>query len=325
MNPLIQFLIVNKYSDKIPFKKWKYKKYTGYSSARQYKDFLTVAKQEIKNAFLVILGILSAGFGLKGFLLPNSFIDGGVTGISLLVNVLTGFGLPILIIVLNVPFIILGYRQIGKQFAYKSIAAIVGLASCVAFVHYPVITSDKLLVAVFGGFFLGAGIGLTIRGGGVLDGTEILSLFISKNSGLSIGDIILIINIIIFSFAAWLLSIEIALYSVLIYLAASKTVDYIVEGIDEYTGVTIITHRTETMRLMIINKLNKGVTVYKGSRGYGKRGEVEHDMDIIYTVITRLEVSALNTEIQRIDPDAFVVMNSIKDLKGGMVRRKIFK
>jgi uncharacterized membrane-anchored protein YitT (DUF2179 family) len=327
MNPLIQYLIINKYSNNTnpDNKKWRIKKITGYSSARRYRDFLTVFKQETKNTLLVLLGILSAGFGLKGFLLPNHFIDGGVTGISLLVNVITGFGLPILIIVLNVPFIILGYKQIGKQFAIKSIAAIFGLAACVAFVNYPVITSDKLLVAVFGGFFLGAGIGMTIRGGGVLDGTEILSLFLSKNSGMSIGDIILIINIIIFSFAAWLLGIEIALYSVLIYLAASKTVDYLVEGIDEYTGVTIITHRTESMRLMIINKLNKGVTVYKGSRGYGKHGEVEHDMDIIFTVITRLEVSRLNTEIQRIDSDAFVVMNTIKDLKGGMVKRKIFK
>lgn len=327
MNPLIQYLIINKYAKNTSpeNKRWKVKRFTGYSSVRRYRDFLTVAKQETKNTILVILGILSAGFGLKGFLLTNHFIDGGVTGISLLVNVITGYGLPLLIIVLNVPFIILGFKQIGKQFAFKSITAIFGLAACVAFVDYPVITSDKLLIAVFGGFFLGAGIGLAIRGGGVLDGTEILSLFLSKNSGMSIGDIILIINIFIFSFAAWLLGIETALYSVLIYFSASKTVNYLVEGIDEYIGVTIITPRTESMRLMIINKLGKGVTVYKGSRGYGKRGEVEHDMDIIYTVITRLEVSRLNTEIQRIDQDAFVVMNTVKDLKGGMVKRKIFK
>jgi uncharacterized membrane-anchored protein YitT (DUF2179 family) len=328
MNPLLQYLLINKYSIKSSrkdYKQQKIKKITGYAAARNYRDILTVAKHETKNFFLILLGIISAGFGLKGFLLPNHFIDGGVTGISLLINNITGLSLSVLIFIINLPFIIIGYWQIGKEFTIKSVSAIIGLAICIAFVNYPVITSDKLLIAVFGGFFLGAGIGLTIRGGGVLDGTEILSLFISKKTGLSIGDIILIINIIIFSFAAWLLGIEVALYSVLIYMAASKTVDYLVEGIDEYIGVTIISNRTETMRLMIINKLKKGVTVYKGSKGYGKHGEVAHDRDIIYTVLTRLEVSRLNTEIERIDPDAFVVMNTIKDLKGGMVRRKIFK
>lgn len=326
MNPVVQFLLTNKYAGQSgDYRRGFHRKPSRYLFAKRYKDFVSVAKNEIKNTLLIIIGIISAGFGLKGFLLPNNFIDGGVTGISLLVTETTGFSLPILIIIINAPFVILGYRQIGVQFAFKSVAAILGLAICIALVNYPVITSDKLLVAVFGGFFLGAGIGLAIRGGGVLDGTEILSLFLSKKTGWSIGDIILIINIFIFSVAAYLLSIEIALYSVLIYLSASKTVDYIVEGIDEYTAVTIITHRTETMRQMITNKLGKGATVYKGSRGYGKRGEVDHDIEIIYTVITRLEVSRLNTEIERIDSDAFVVMNPVKDLKGGMVKRKIFK
>lgn len=303
----------------------KYKKYTGYSAARHYRDLLTQAKHEIKNSLLIVLGILSAGFGLEGFLIPNSFIDGGVTGISLLLTKITNMPLSLFLILINIPFVIVGYYQIGKQFAFKSAAAIVGLAVCVIFVHYPVITSDKLLISVFGGFFLGAGIGLAIRGGGVLDGTEILSLFLSKKIGLSIGDLILVMNIIIFSFAAWLLGIEPALYSVLIYLSASKTVDFLVDGIDEYIGVTIITHRVESMRLMIINKLNKGVTIYEGSRGYGKNGDVNRNIEIIYTVVTRMEVSRLNAEIEKIDPDAFVVMNTIKDLKGGMVRHKLFK
>jgi uncharacterized membrane-anchored protein YitT (DUF2179 family) len=282
MNPIIQYLLINRYSGKSgEYQKGYIKKNTGYLTAKRYKDLITVTNQELKNTLLILLGILSAGFGLKSFLLPNNFIDGGVTGISLLLTELTKFSLPILIVLLNIPFLILGYKQIGIQFAIKSIAAIIGLAICITVVNYPVITTDKLLVSVFGGFFLGAGIGLTIRGGGVLDGTEILSLYLSKKSGWSIGDIILIINIVIFSIAAYLLTIEIALYSVLIYLAASKTVDYIVEGIDEYTAVTIITHRTETMRMMITNKLGKGITVYKASRGYGKRGEVERDMDII--------------------------------------------
>jgi uncharacterized membrane-anchored protein YitT (DUF2179 family) len=174
------------------------------------------------------------------------------------------------------------------------------------FFPYPHITADKLLVAVFGGFFLGSGIGLAVRGGAVIDGTEVLAINISRKLGMTIGDIILTFNIIIFSFAAWLLSIEIALYSILTYLAASRTVDFIIEGIEEYTGITIISIKYEEIKHMITETMGRGLTIYKGERGFGKRGHSNHEIKIIYTVITRLEVNKLNTEIEKIDPEAFV-------------------
>ena len=276
----------------------------------------------VRDNVLILIGIISAGFGLKGFLLPNSFIDGGVTGISLLTTEITGVSLSILIVVINLPFLILGFSQIGKQFALKSIIAIIGLAIVIHLIPYPLITSDKLLIAVFGGFFLGAGIGLAIRGGAVLDGTEVLAIYLSKKTGLTIGDIILIFNITIFSFGAYILSIEVALYAILTYLAASKTIDYIIEGIEEYTGITIISNRSEKIRLMITEELGSGVTIYSGKGGHGKKSNNLKQIDIIYTVITRLETARLRTEIDKIDADAFIIMNSIKDTKGGMIKKR---
>jgi uncharacterized membrane-anchored protein YitT (DUF2179 family) len=191
-------------------------------------------------------------------------------------------------------------------------------------VTFPHITHDKLLVAVFGGIFLGAGIGFSVRGGAVIDGTEVLAIYLSRKFGTTIGDIIIIINVFIFSAAAYFLSIEIALYSMITYLSVSKTLDFIIEGIDEYTGVTIISSKSEEIRQMIITKMGRGVTVYSGKRGYGKRGETK-EVDIIYTVITRLELNKLNTEIEKIEPNAFVVMNSVKDTKGGIVKKRPLK
>ena len=297
---------------------------TSYQSAKNYREFVITVKRYIKDFILISIGIFSATFGLKGFLLTNNFIDGGATGISLLITALTNIPLYVLIIGINTPFIMLGYKILGKQFAIKTALAITGLALCVAYVNYPNITNDNLLVAVFGGFFLGAGIGLSIRGGAVIDGTEILAIFLSRKFGTTIGDIIIAINVVIFSAAAYFLSIEIALYSMITYLAASKTLDFIVEGIDEYIGVTIVSTHSDEIREMIINIMGRGVTVYSGKRGYGKSGETK-EVDIIYTVITRLELNKLNTEIEKIEPSAFVVMNSIKDTKGGMIKKRPLK
>jgi uncharacterized membrane-anchored protein YitT (DUF2179 family) len=297
---------------------------SSYQRAKNYREFLISVKRHIKDAFLITAGIFFASFGFKGFLLTNHFIDGGATGISLLTSALTGIPLYLLIICINIPFILLAYKILGKQFAIKTALAISGLALCVATVHFPDVTKDNLLVAVFGGFFLGAGIGLSVRGGAVIDGTEVLAIFLSRKFGTTIGDIIIIINVVIFSAAAYLLSIEIALYSMITYLAASKTLDFIVEGIEEYTGVTIISSHSEEIRQMIIEKIGRGVTIYSGKRGYGKRGETS-ETDIVYTVVTRLELNKLTTEIEKIDPNSFVVMNSIKDTKGGMIKKRPLK
>ena len=295
-----------------------------YREAKKRREKLVSVKQYSRDALLICLGIFSAGFGFKGFLLTNQFIDGGATGISLLLTRLTKIPLQYLIVVVNIPFILLGLKVIGKEFAIKTCLAITGLAICLATVTFPNVTDDNLLVAIFGGFFLGAGIGLAIRGGGVIDGTEVLAIFLSRKLGTTIGDIIIIINVIIFSTAAYLLSVEIALYSMITYLAASRTLDFVVEGIEEYVGVTIVASQSERIRQMIIQTLGRGVTVYNGSKGYGKRGEVTQ-IEIIYTVITRLEVNKLNMEIKKIEPEAFVIMNQVKDVKGGMIKKRSLK
>jgi uncharacterized membrane-anchored protein YitT (DUF2179 family) len=296
-----------------------------YRAAKEFYSFRVSLFHNISDGFMLMAGVLSAGFGLKGFLLPNQFVDGGATGISLLLHQITEVPLAILLILVNIPFIFLGYTQIGRGFVIKTSVAILMLAIVVAFLPYPVITSDKLLISVFGGFFLGMGIGLAVRGGGVIDGTEILAIYISRRTSLTIGDVILIFNIIIFSFAAWVLGIETALYAILTYLAASKTVDFIIEGIEEFTGVTIISPKSEEISNMIIKKMGRGVTLYKGSGGYGKGGLKKFDQDIVFTVITRLEISRLQTELDALDPHAFMVMHSIRDTKGGMIKKRAMK
>lgn len=271
----------------------------------------------IKEILLIIAGVTSACFGLKSFLMPSHFIDGGVTGISLLLSTLTGWNLSYLIAIINIPFVILGYRQIGKGFALKTAIAIAALSVALIFLPFQPITHDKLLIAFFGGLFLGGGIGLAMRGGCVIDGTEVLALYISKNSILTVGNIILILNIIIFAFAAYFLNIETALYAILTYLSASSTIDFIVNGLEQYTGVTIISEHQEAIKGFIINEMKRGVTIYKGEGGYGEK----KDIDIVFTVVTKLEMSKLQSAIRQIDSDAFVIQQQIADLKGGVVKR----
>jgi uncharacterized membrane-anchored protein YitT (DUF2179 family) len=299
-------------------------KYTRLEIARGFRELRISIVNFIKDVFLMVAGIFSAGFGLESFIIPNHFIDGGATGIALLIAGLSGMPLWMLILIINIPFLILAFNIIGKAFAVRAGIAIAGLALTLAFFQFPEITHDTLLVSVFGGFFLGAGIGLAVRGSSVLDGTEVLAIALSRKTGATIGDVILIINIIIFTVAAYLLSIETALYSIITYLSASKTVDFILEGIEEYTGITIVSAHSEEIREMITQKLGMGVTVYKGKRGYGKHGH-QNDTDIIFTVITRLEINKLRIEIEKIDPNAFVVMNSVKDTRGGMIKKRAFK
>lgn len=279
-------------------------------------------RHHLFSAMYLALGVLSAAFGLKAFLLPNDFIDGGVTGISLLVRQLTGLPLSLLIIVINAPFIVMAYFQMGRTLALKSLCAILALAAVLLVVSFPTLTQDKLLISVFGGFFLGAGIGLAMRGGGVLDGTEILAVFLSKKTSLTVGDIILLFNIGIFAIAAWVLSIETALYSILAYLSAAKTIDFLIDGIEEYTGVTIISGRSDAIRRMITEKLGRGATVYMGKRGYGTHGDQPNPVEIVFTVVTRLELSRLKGEVDQIDRQAFIVMHSVKDTKGGMIKKR---
>jgi len=282
------------------------------------KEFM----REAKNAVLIILGILSAAMGLKGFLLSSRFIDGGVTGISMLLSDVLHYPLAILILVINLPFIALGYRQIGKRFAIKSALAITGLSICLLVMKFPDVTPDKLLTAVFGGLFIGAGIGLAIRGGAVLDGTEIAALLVSRNSHLlRVGDVILILNIFIFLAAAFLLGVESALYSILTYIAASKTIDFLIHGIEEFTAITIISPKNDEIREIITGRLHRGVTAYKGSGGMGSTGATDSEVPILYCVVTRLEIGSVKQVVEEIDPAAFVTTHALSDVQGGLIKR----
>jgi uncharacterized membrane-anchored protein YitT (DUF2179 family) len=289
--------------------------------ARQIKVEI---KHFIKDYTYVLIGVFSAGFGLKGFLLPNRFIDGGATGISLLLENITQIDLSFLLILVNLPFLILAAKTFSVKFAVRSIVTIAILALVVHYVDYPTITEDRLLIAVFGGFFLGLGIGMAMRGGSVIDGTEVLAIWLSKKLSITIGDVLLLINIIIFSFGAYILSIEIALYAILTYLSAAKTVDFVVDGVEEYVGVTIISEKHQELRKMIVEKLRRACTIYAGKGGYGRNGE-SYDKDIIYTVVTRLELAKLHTEIDKIDEKAFIIMGLVKDIRGGMIKKKPLK
>lgn len=279
---------------------------------RYFKDFI-----------LISLGVIMASIGLKGFLLPNGFLDGGAMGVSLLLNIFTKIDLGILIIAVNLPFIIISVRQISKEFALKSILAIIVLSLLVHFLQLPIFTKDTLLIAVFGGFFLGAGIGFAIRGGAVIDGTEVMAITVSRRSSLTVGDFIAVFNTILFLIAALLLNIETAMYSILTYLSASKTVDFIINGIEEYIGVYVVSPKAEEIKTQITEYLGKGVTVFKTDKGYGQRGDFEHEGGrALFCVVTRLEVTKLILEIEKIDARAFIVQHSINDIKGGMVKKR---
>lgn len=276
----------------------------------------------IKDAIFISLGVTAAAFGLKSFLLPSHFLDGGVMGISLLIHNQTNFDLSYLVVIINIPFIVIAYAQVSKSFALKTLIAITLLAVLLAFVEFPFITSDKLLISFFGGFFLGLGIGLSIRGGSVIDGTEVLAIYTSRKTVLTVGDIILALNIIIFSVAAYLINIETALYAILTYLVASKTVDFVVHGIEEYISVMIVSEKSDAIKNAITKNMGRGVTVLQGKGGFGKRGHQEEDYDVIFSVITRLELQKLKTEVAKIDENAFMVENSVSDIRGGMIKKR---
>jgi uncharacterized membrane-anchored protein YitT (DUF2179 family) len=274
-------------------------------------------RRELLNALLIALGIVSAAFGLKGFLLSSHFIDGGVTGVSMLLADVTGVPLWLLLLVINLPFIALGYRQVGSAFAVRGALAIAGLSLCLAVAHFPDVTPDTLLTAVFGGLFIGAGIGLAIRGGAVLDGTEVAALLVSKRSSLlRLGDVILVFNVLIFTAAAFLLGVESALYSVLTYFAASKTVDFLIHGIEQYTAIVVISEQSAAIRRSLIRDLGRGVTVFKGRRGWS-----DAEQDVLLCVVTRLEIGRVRSLVEEFDEGAFILVHPLSDVHGGVVRK----
>lgn len=275
--------------------------------------------REAVNALQIVLGILLAGMGLRGFLLSSNFIDGGVTGVSMLLGKVTVVPLFAWLPLINLPFIALGYRYLGRAFALRSVLAITGLAGALWLIPYPDVTPDLLLTAIFGGFFIGAGIGFAVRGNAVLDGTEIAALLISKRIPmLKVGDIILVFNIVLFLAAMSVLGVQAALYSILTYLAAAKTLEFVIYGVEEYTAFIIISQDNAQIRDAIRDELGRGVTVL---RGYGAMSRM--DLDVLYCVVTRLEIGKVRGIIQGIDATALVAYHPLAHAEGGRMRRRV--
>lgn len=272
---------------------------------------------------ITVIGVTIAGVALKLFLVPNHFFDGGITGISLLVHEIYDFNLGLVILVLNLPLIIISWFTIGKRFALRTLFSVILLGICLLLIPNYALTADKLLISIFGGAFLGIGIGLIMRTGAALDGIEVLAVYTLKRTSFTITEIILALNIIIFTIAGFRFGIETALYSILTYFTATRCIDYVVEGLQAYTGVTIVSGKSEAIKYHLVNKLGRGITVYKGERGYlpGKF-EVSTDCDIIFTVITRLELRKLKNLVNDVDPKAFVFANTIKEASGGVIKRR---
>lgn len=282
-----------------------------------------LSKDSLKDYLFMLLGILCISFALKSLLIPNHFFDGGVTGIALLLYKKYHINIALIFVALNIPFLLLGGKLIGKSFAIKSIISVIILGLCLLFIPFPEVSHDKLIVSVFGGFFIGLGVGFGMKSGIALDGIEVLAVYTGKKVGFSMSEIILGINILIFLIAGIFFGLEAAFYSMLTYFVASKTIDYVVEGFEEFTGVTIISSKSEEVKAFLVLQMGKGITVYKGERGFMKDSfEVSTETDIVYTVVTRLEVRKLKNAIHEIDEKAFIFSSSIKETAGGILKKK---
>lgn len=275
------------------------------------------------NLFQILLGVSLAVLSMKGFMIPNRFMDGGITGISILLHEIFHINISLLVIVLNVVFVYLGYRRIGKTFAVQTTIAVILLAIGLLFIHINPITKDKLLIATFGGILIGTGVGLVIRGGGVIDGAEVVAVFTRRKTGFSNSEIIMLFNAIIFAVAALEFGIETAMYSIITYFTATRATDYVVDGIEEYTAMNIISGKQDDIKSFLVNELGKGITVYKGERGYLPNSfDIKTDCEIIVTIVTRLEIKQIQDGIMKIDPKAFVYVMSIKEATGGILKEK---
>jgi uncharacterized membrane-anchored protein YitT (DUF2179 family) len=278
---------------------------------------------DIKNLLHIIIGTGLAVLAMKGFMIPNRFMDGGITGISILLHEIFHINISILVIVLNIIFVYLGYKRIGKTFAVQTTIAVIMLALGLLLIDIKPITSVPLLIAIFGGILMGTGVGLVIRGGGVIDGAEVIAVFTRRKTGFSNSEIIMLFNTIIFAVAAFQFGIETAMYSIITYFTATKATDYVVDGIEEYTAMNIISGQEEDIKNFLVNELGKGITVYKGTRGYLPGSfDTKTDCEIIVTIITRLEIKQIEESIMKIDPRAFVYVQSIKDASGGILKAK---
>lgn len=276
-----------------------------------------------KNLLLIFIGTTLAVLAMKGFMIPNKFLDGGITGISILLHEIFHINISFLVIILNVLFVYLGYRRIGKTFAVQTSIAVLLLSIGLLFIEISPITHDKLLIAIFGGILMGTGVGLVIRGGGVIDGAEVIAVFTGRKTGFSNSEIIMLINTVIFGVAAFQFGIETAMYSIITYFTATRAINYVVDGIEEFTAMNIISSQQEEVKSFLVNELGKGITVYKGERGYLPGSfDIRTDCQIIVTIVTRLEIKQIQDAIIEIDPKAFMYVQSIKEASGGILKAK---
>jgi uncharacterized membrane-anchored protein YitT (DUF2179 family) len=277
----------------------------------------------LTNFLHILVGIALAVLAMKGFMIPNRFLDGGVTGISILLHEIFHIDISILVIVLNALFIYLGYRRIGKTFAVQTTIAVALLSLGLFFIDIHPITKDKLLIAIFGGLLMGSGVGLVIRGGGVIDGAEVIAVFTGRRTGFSNSEIIMLINTIIFGVAAFQFNIETAMYSVITYFTATRAINYVVDGIEQFTAMNIISAQHDEIKNFLVNELGKGITVYKGERGYLPGSfDVKTDTEIIVTIVTRLEIKQIQEALVKIDPKVFVYVQTVKEASGGILKAK---
>ncbi len=283
---------------------------------RQLKKTLQIINEYLQMAF----GVLMASIGLKAFLLPNGFLDGGVTGIAILISEMTGIDISILLIIISIPFLVLAWRTISARIAIKSVVSILALALIIHYENFEPITDDKLLIAIFGGLFLGAGIGVSIKNGAVLDGSEVLGVYLHDRFGISIGTIILGFNVLLFGVTAFLLSVEVAMYSILTYLVTAKVIDFVMKGFEDYIGFTIVSEYYGDIEEAILNELGAGLSSYQGARGVGHGGE-RKNFNIIHTVINRIDQRKLIRIVDEIDEKAFMIEFDVNKIHGGIMRR----
>ena len=277
----------------------------------------------IKSLLFKTTGIICAVIAIKGFMIPNHFLDGGITGISILIHEFYNMEVSIPLVVLNLPFIYIGYKKIGKNFAMNSLLSVIFLGIVMHFLPVPIITKDHFLTAIFGGVFVGLGLGFVIRGGGVIDGLEVIAEYSNKKFGLSTSEIIMAINTMIFLIIAFYLGLEKAMYSILTFFTALKVSNYVVDGFEKLISLTVISPNSDIVKSIIVNDFKKAITVYKGERGNLPGSfNVTHDCDIIVTVVTRLKVHKIKKAIALADPSAFTYVQNIGEISGGIVSKK---
>lgn len=272
----------------------------------------------VQRGIFITIGALLMAVGLEIFLIPNQVIDGGVTGVSIMLSHITGIKLGVFLFLLNLPFVYLGYKQFGKTFAISTVYGIIMLSLFATFFHpVPAFTDDILLATIFGGIFLGIGVGLVIRNGGALDGTEILSIVISKKVPFSVGEIVMFINLFILGSAGFVYSWDRAMYSILAYVIASKAIDIVITGMEESKSVWIISDFAHEIGDAITDRLGRGVTFLHGEGAY-----TGDNKKVIFCIITRLEESKMTSIVEEIDPSAFLAIADIAEVRGGRFKKK---